>query len=317
MADVCLKEQELKLLLGSGNGDACLLYLYIKSTGALALAEASQALHMDARRIDSTITLLGQLGLIAAPAAVQPPLPEAHRYSEQDVVNAQRNDPKFKLLVGEAQRRLGRTLSGEELKTLLGLRDYLRLPTEVIGLLIHYCIQRSRSRGRSRIPNMRAIEQEGYAWAEQGIDTVEAAAEYMNRQLQQYAAANRYQTLLGIQDRKLTAGEERYLLQWAQMHMPDDVISLAYERTCLSTGGLKWPYMDAILRRWDEQGFRSVAAIEQGDVKPERSGYPNRPAYTRGKGAQPAPGNFQQPVAAEPGEFERRAIARLQRRKEE
>ncbi len=317
MAEVRLSEQELKLLLGSGSGDACLLYLHIKSNGVLALAEAAEALHMDARRIDLAMALLGQLGLIAAPAAAQPPQPEAHRYTEQDVLNAQRSDPKFKLLVGEAQRRLGRMLSGEELKTLLGLRDYLRLPTEVIGLLIHYCIQRSRSRGRSRMPNMRAIEQEGYAWAEQGIDTVEAAAEYMNRQLQQYAAAGRYQTLLGIQDRRLTAGEERYLLQWARLCMPDDVISLAYERTCLSTGGLKWPYMDAILRRWDEQGFRSLEAIEQGDVKPERQGYQNRPAYTRGKGAQPAPGDLRQPVAAEPGEFERRAIARLQRRKEE
>lgn len=319
MAEVHLKEQELKRLLGSGNGDACLLYLYIKSTGALALAEASETLHMDQHRLDLAMALLGQLGLIAAPAAAQAPQPEAHRYTEQDVLNAQRNDPKFKLLVGEAQRRLGRTLSGEELKTLLGLRDYLRLPTEVIGLLIHYCIQRSRSRGRTRMPNMRAIEQEGYAWAEQGIDTVEAAAAYMNRQLQQYAAASRYQNLLGVQDRRLTGGEERYLLQWAQLNMPDEVIALAYERTCLSTGGLKWPYMDAILRRWDEQGFRSVEAIEQGDVKPERQNYQNqpRPAYTRGKGAQPAPGDFRQPVAAEPGDFERRAIARLQRRKEE
>ena len=171
MAEVRLKEQELKLLLGSGSGDACLLYLHIKSTGALTLSEAAETLHMDARRIDSAIALLGQLGLIAAPAGSLAPQPEVRRYSEQDVVSAQRSDPKFKLLVGEAQRRLGRTLSGEELKTLLGLRDYLRLPTEVIGLLIHYCIQRSRSRGRTRMPSMRAIEQEGYTWADQGIDS--------------------------------------------------------------------------------------------------------------------------------------------------
>ena len=320
MAEVRLKEQELKLLLGSGSGDACLLYLHIKSTGALTLSEAAETLHMDARRIDSAIALLGQLGLIAAPAGSLAPQPEVRRYSEQDVVSAQRSDPKFKLLVGEAQRRLGRTLSGEELKTLLGLRDYLRLPTEVIGLLIHYCIQRSRSRGRTRMPSMRAIEQEGYTWADQGIDSVEAAAAYMNRNLQQYAAAARYQSLLGIEGRRLTSGEERYLLQWAQLHMPDEVSALAYVRTCLSVGGLKWPYMDAILRRWDEMGLRSVEAIEQGDVKPERSRYVNQnrqPAYTRGKGAQPAPGDFRQPVAEHPGDFERRAIARLQRRKEE
>lgn len=314
MAEVRLDERELRLLLGSGSGDACLLYLYIKSSGALVLSQAAQALQMDEPRLQLALSLLTQLGLVASAAAEPPRQPEPHRYTEQDVAQAQHRDQSFQLLVGEAQRRLGRTLSGEELKTLLGLHDFLRLPTEVIGLLIHYCIQRGRSRGASRAPSMRVIEKEGYLWAEQGIDTVEAAAAYMNRQLQQYAAVGRYQALLGVQGRRLTAGEERYLLQWAQQRLPDEVIALAYERTCLATGGLKWPYMDAILRRWDEQGLRTVAEIEQGDVKPA---WPERPAFTRGKGAQPAPGDMRQPVALEPGEFERRAIARLHQRKED
>lgn len=316
MAGIRLDEQELRRLLGSGNGDACLLYLHIKFHGALILSEAAEALHMDDQRLELAMSLLTQLGLVTAPTAptAQHPVPQPHRYTEQDVLDAQQRDPKFKLLVGEAQRRLGRTLSGEELKTLLGLRDYLRLPTEVIGLLIHYCIQRSRSRGNSRMPSMRVIEREGYEWSEQGIETVETAAQYMNEQLQKYAAARRYQNILGIHERRLSAGEERYLLQWAQMRLPDDVIALAYERTCLSTGGLKWPYMDAILHRWEEQGLRTLAQIEQGDLKPARQ---ERPAYTRGKGAQPAPGTLQQPVALEPGELERRAVARMQRRREE
>lgn len=314
MAEVRLDERELRLLLGSGSGDACLLYLYIKSSGALVLSQAAQALQMDEPRLQLALSLLTQLGLVASAAAEPHRQPEPHRYTEQDVSQAQRRDQSFQLLVGEAQRRLGRTLSGEELKTLLGLHDFLRLPTEVIGLLIHYCIQRGRSHGASRAPSMRVIEKEGYLWAEQGIDTVEAAAAYMNRQLQQYAAMGRYQALLGVQGRRLTAGEERYLLQWAQLRLPDEVIALAYERTCLATGGLKWPYMDAILRRWDEQGLRTVAEIEQGDVKPAR---PERPAFTRGKGAQPAPGDMRQPVALEPGEIERRAIARLHQRKED
>lgn len=314
MAEVRLDEQELRRLLGSGSGDACLLYLYIKSSGALVLSQAAQVLQMDETRLQLALSLLTQLGLVASAAAETPPQPERHQYTEQDVAQAQRRDQSFQLLVGEAQRRLGRTLSGEELKTLLALHDFLRLPTEVIGLLIHYCIQRARSRGANRAPSMRVIEKEGYLWAEQGIDTVEAAAAYMNRQLQQYAAVGRYQALLGVQGRRLTAGEERYLLQWAQQRLPDEVVALAYERTCLATGGLKWPYMDAILRRWAEQGLRTVAEIEQGDVKPAR---PERPAFTRGKGAQPAPGDLRQPVALEPGEIERRAIARLHQRKED
>ena len=46
MAEVRLDERELRLLLGSGSGDACLLYLYIKSSGTLVLSQAAQALQM-------------------------------------------------------------------------------------------------------------------------------------------------------------------------------------------------------------------------------------------------------------------------------
>ena len=51
MAEIRLDEQELSRLLGSGNGDACLLYLYMKSHGTLVLAEASEALRLEPHRL--------------------------------------------------------------------------------------------------------------------------------------------------------------------------------------------------------------------------------------------------------------------------
>ena len=35
--------------------------------------------------------------------------------------------------------------------------------------------------------------------------------------------------------------------------MDDELISMAYERTCLNTGGLNWAYMNKILQRWQQQ----------------------------------------------------------------
>ena len=48
-------------------------------------------------------------------------------------------------------------------------------------------------------------------------------------------------------------------------------IGLAYEKTCLATGGLKWPYCNSILRSWHEQGFTTLSQIEAGDRAPQRS----------------------------------------------
>ena len=42
---------------------------------------------------------------------------------------------------------------------------------------------------------------------------------------------------------------------------------MAYERTCLNTGGLNWAYMNKILQRWNTQGFRTAEDVRVGDKK--------------------------------------------------
>ena len=47
---------------------------------------------------------------------------------------------------------------------------------------------------------------------------------------------------------------------------------MAYERTCLNTGGLSWAYMNKILQRWHEAGLHTAEAIQSGDRKPTPKG---------------------------------------------
>ena len=66
----------------------------------------------------------------------------------------------------------------------------------------------------------------------------------------------------------LTPGEERYAASWLDMGFADDAIAIAYEKTCLNTGGLNWAYMNKILQRWHSAGLHTVQEIKQGDRKP-------------------------------------------------
>lgn len=93
---------------------------------------------------------------------------EAPHYTEEDVTREYHAGPEFPSMVGEAQRRLGRILSTEELKILLCIYRYLGLAPEVISILISYCIQRGHARGVSRMPSIRTIEKEAYRWADLG-----------------------------------------------------------------------------------------------------------------------------------------------------
>ena len=189
-------------------------------------------------------------------------------YSERDVLEADSSDSEFKALRGEVERLLGRNLNTEELKILLGFIRYLGLPADVISVLICYCKDRARQRGSLRNPSLRTIEKEAYAWAEQGIDNLEEAAAFIQAQNVRNSRMSRLQNQLQIRGRNLTAAEERYAQSWLEMGFEDEVITMAYERTCLNTGSLKWPYMDKILQRWHEAGLHTAEAVRNGDRKP-------------------------------------------------
>lgn len=204
---------------------------------------------------------------------------EKPRYSEVDLEKAMGSkDSNFSKFVGEAQRRLGRTLSTEELKILLGFLDYLRMPTEVAALLLSYCVERNRKKGM-RAPSMRTIEKEAYHWADENIDSMESALRYIQTQNQIRTRISRLRSMMQIDQRKLTSAEEQYLIKWIQMGFPDDAVKLAYEKTCINTGGLKWAYMNSILTSWHEKNLHTVQDITLGDSGPKRKTVENKVVY--------------------------------------
>jgi len=257
-----------KLLL-TASGDAVLLYLYIHSGNDPEGAKA--ALKMSESRYAVAGATLRQLGLWPETKKTLI-VGERPQYSENDVIRAMDTDGDFRQLYGEVQRQLGKTLTTEELKILLGFVRYLGLPMDVISVLICYCKDRARQKGSSRSPSLRTIEKEAYAWAEQGIDTMEEAAAFIQNQNMRRSRLGGLLRILQIRGRNLTAGEEKYAQKWLDMGFSDQMIALAYERTCLNTGGLSWAYMNRILTRWHEAGLVTLEQIQQGDKKPVPKG---------------------------------------------
>ena len=258
-AGITISNSDLKRLLACANGDAALLYLYLAAGNEPELA--GQALRMPKTRLDLAAASLRQLGLCAQEAPKHLAPAEAPSYTEEDVTREYRTNPEFPSMVGEAQRRLGRLLSTEEIKILLSIYRYLGLPPEVISILINYCIQRGRGRGQTRMPSIRSIEKEAYRWADLGIDTMEEAAVYMQSQLQVQANVGKIQHMFGIEGRKLTPGEEKLISTWLSWGFGEREIQKAYQKTCMNTGGLKWPYLNSILKSWHEQAIETLLKV--------------------------------------------------------
>ena len=262
---VTISQTDLRKLLSAASPDGTLLYLYLQSGNSLETAE--KELNMNGSRLTCAAAMLRQLGLLPEERTRHIASGERPVYSDEDVYKMMDYDPSFKRLYEEVQRLLGKVLTTEELKLLLGIRRYFGLPNEVISVLVYYCKDRSRQRGSSRNPSLRTIEKEACLWAEQGIETLEQAAAYIQTQNVRNTQLERLKQMLQIRGRNLTAGEERYASTWLEMGFDEEALAMAYEKTCLNTGGLNWAYMNKIIQRWHEAGLHTAAEVRQGDRK--------------------------------------------------
>lgn len=258
----------LRRLLEKGDGDAALLYLaLLRHQGLTPPRSLAGELRWERGRIEAAEEVLRRLELVSVPAAELPePSDERPEYRREDVTVALEGDGAFRGLAAEVERKLGKKLSTPDLGTLLGLYDYLGLPSDVIYLLVCHCAERIRRRcGEGRRPTLRQIEKEGYAWARMGLDTQAAAAEYLKRYARRQEALPAFMRALGLGDRPPVAGEEKYLADWQEWGFPPEAVTIAYEKTVFKCHELKWPYINGILKRWHEAGLHTPEQIAAGD----------------------------------------------------
>ena len=288
---VALTGQAVGRLLERGDGDAALLYLaLLRRRGTVPPRSLAGELRWDRPRIEAAEGVLRELGLLAPAQTPPEPAEERPAYRQADIADYLEGSGEFRRLTAEVERKLGKKLTAPDVGVLLGLNDYLGLPADVIYLLVCHCVERAQQRGGAgRRPGMKQIEREGYAWARLGIDSQAAAAEHLRRYAQGREALPQLMRALRLGDRPPSASEEEYLLRWHRWGFGPEAAALACDKTILKCHEFKWPYCNAILRRWHEEGLHTVEQIEARDVRPGKA------AGTAGKGpsgaAAPGAGN--------------------------
>lgn len=254
-------------LLACADGECALLYLYILRTGSFSAAQAARELRLSPDSVARAAALLRRLGLLSAP---EEPLPreELPEYTGRDIAQRAESDSAFEGVILEAQSALGRTLSSNDMRILLGIYDEIGLTAELICLLVNHCIDSwQAAHGDGRMPTMRYVEKEAWFWARNEITTPEAAEEHMQRERRSLLLTEQVRDVLQIRARALTQTEKKYVESWLETGFSPEAIAVAYDRTVVGTGKLTWKYMDRILQSWREKGLFTPEQIEQGDPR--------------------------------------------------
>ncbi len=198
---VCLSLpiEEADKLLQEKDGRCALVYLALLRAGGKSFP--AERIGLTERELRQTMERLCALGLVSAagkeqpapaqrrtapaddrPGAAEPklvPAAELPQYTAEDISARMLSDGPMQTVRREAEQLYGRKLTTPEMNMLLGLRDYLGLPADVLMELIHYVFQEYRAeRGHAGTPTMRRIEKEAYEWADQEIHTTAQAEEF-------------------------------------------------------------------------------------------------------------------------------------------
>ena len=274
-APLTISAEEADKLLALGSGDAALLYLWLLRCGGRFDREKAERELKTVGGVTAAMALLRSAGLVRGEAEagkpLEPPLreelPEA---TAAEITEYAERDAGFRKLVREAPERLGRVLSGGDLKILYGIYHDLGLPTEVVILLLVFCCEEiARRYGQGRKPTLRQVEKEAYIWHNRELFTLERAEKYLRERRTRQGQVGEMCAILGIRNRALAPTEENYIHKWLEMGFGKEAVLLAYDKTVAKKGELAWPYMNRILENWHAKGLHTLPEIEAGDAPPK------------------------------------------------
>ncbi|MDE6388253.1 MAG: DnaD domain protein [Lachnospiraceae bacterium] len=172
-----------------------------------------------------------------------------------DELKAFKSNEATSRLLFVAEQYLKKTLSANEVRTILFISDKLGFSEDLIDYLIQYCVDRGKK-------DLRYIEKVAISWAQQGISTPKQAARLAGKYDKAVYAIMK---ALGKNDTP-TQTEVSYITRWTKEYgFTMDIIFAACERTVLATDKHRFEYADSILSNWFKANVHHKGDIQSLD----------------------------------------------------
>jgi DnaD/phage-associated family protein len=191
---------------------------------------------------------------------------EAPFYSSADLAEAAEKMPEFKNLVSFAEGRLEKVLNTSELAKLYSFLDYLKLPADVVMLVMEDCCSQGKK-------SLRYLSKVLLSLADEEINTYEKAEAYFLAKKERAGYERYVRNLFGIGDRKLSHAEAECIAAWKEkFSFGEEMLDAAYEKTVAAAKNPTIKYMHKILESWHSAGIATPDAIDsapQGEKAPK------------------------------------------------
>lgn len=181
--------------------------------------------------------------------APKPKAKERIRYSYDECAQMIGQDSELRHMLGILEGVLAKNLNHTEISVFITLVKWYGLPATCVAMLVEYCHEIGKA-------GISYIETTGIGWVNEEINTIEQVDAKIKRLRLARSAWGRIRSLLDIAERAPTKKEQEFASSWInEWMMPDELITLAYERCVDSKGKLNMSYMNGILSNWHKNGI--------------------------------------------------------------
>jgi DnaD/phage-associated family protein len=288
--------------LGILESDVIKAWEYWAEVGVIALNRTQDSFEIEFLNLDK------QAAITPTNTAVGfAPRSEAPTYSMADIEQYFTQYPQLDGLVKTVERVHGQPFSRDDVGTVVSFYVWLGLSEEVIMVLFGHC------KGKP----MRYIEKTAINWADMGINSSDAAMDYLNTHFNKY---KEIMAAFGVSGRAPGEKEQKIIDNWLfKLKMPMELIKLACDKALMRTGTVSFEYADSIIKNWHNNGVTTLSQAENADMayKQKKAAAANQQAQTQAQ-KQPKPNkfiNYDQPVYS--AEQIQAAIARKKQRQKE
>ena len=158
--------------------------------------------------------------------------------------------------IDAAQIALGRIFNKNEVAKLIGIADQLGFEEEAVLAILSYCTRIGKG-------SLSYAEKVALTFCDEEIFTASEVHSRIDSLEKRNDAIEKIRSLYGFGGRALSATEKKLFTSWIEEFKFDfDIIRLAYDITVDSTQSAAPKYTNAILKKWHENGLRTLPEIE-------------------------------------------------------
>lgn len=184
--------------------------------------------------------------------------------------------------IDASQAALGRIFNKNEVGKLIGIADQLGFEEEAVLAILSYCARIGRA-------SLSYAEKVAITFHDEDAFSAEEVHARIDALLRRNDAIERIRRLYGFGGRALSATEKKLFTAWTEEYGFDfAIIERAYDITVDATHDAAPKYTNAILKKWHDNGLRTLADIEAfAEMEKQKAADAPSPRVKAQKGAKP------------------------------